>query len=102
MKRLRYCFFKKGGNISYATCGMPYALSGHIPEEKNLIVLEASLLEKRFNIEMHLNEEVLDINPNNQTIKTPKGQYHFDKLMFGAGASSFIPPIQNLIKTGNF
>lgn len=101
-EKAKIILFEKGGNISYATCGMPYALSGHIPEEKNLIVVQASLLEKRFNIEMHLNEEVTEVNPELQTIKTPKGEYHYDKLMFATGANSFTPPIKNLTATHSY
>ena len=33
-EKAKIILFEKGGNISYATCGMLYALSGHIPEEK--------------------------------------------------------------------
>jgi len=88
--------FEKSSHISYATCGIPYALSGKISSRKKLIVVEAELLKKRFNIDMHLEEEVLDILPDAHKIITSKGEYDYDKLVYAAGASTVIPPIKNI------
>ncbi len=88
--------FEKTSYISYATCGIPYALSGVINNRKKLIVVESELLKKRFNIDMHLEEEVLDIKPEEHKIITSKGEYKYDKLVYEAGAHTFIPPIKNI------
>jgi len=88
--------FEKSSNISYATCGIPYALSGVINNRKKLIVVESELLRKRFNVDMHLEEEVLDIKPEEHKIVTSKGDYKYDKLVYAAGAHTFIPPIKNI------
>lgn len=94
--------FEKSSNISYATCGIPYALSGKINSRKKLIVVEAELLEKRFNVEMHLDEEVLEILPDEHKIKTSKGEYAYDKLVYAAGAHTFVPPIKNIQIANNW
>ncbi len=94
--------FEKSSNISYATCGIPYALSGVINSRKKLIVVESELLKKRFNIDMHLDEEVLEIFPEEHEIVTSKGRYKYDKLVYAAGAHTFIPPITNLYNAGNW
>jgi len=94
--------FEKTKNISYATCGIPYALSGVIQKRKDLIVVEADLLRTRFNIDVRLEEEVLEILPTEHIVKTNKGEYKYDKLVYAAGASTFIPPIENIDKANNW
>jgi len=88
--------FEKSSNISYATCGIPYALSGVINSRKKLIVVEAELLKNRFNVDMHLEEEVMEILPDEHKIVTSKGEYKYDKLVYAAGAHTFIPPVKNI------
>ena len=92
----RILLFEKGNEISYATCGMPYALSGKIKTTEKLLVVKPELLEKRFNIEMHLNEEVVAVNPREKTIKTIQGTYQYDKLVMATGAKAVLPPIRNI------
>lgn len=88
--------FEKSANISYATCGIPYALSGVIASRDKLLVVEADLLRTRFNIDVRLEEEVIDVNPETKQITTSKGIYSYDKLVFTTGARPSIPPIKNL------
>ncbi|MBK3517759.1 FAD-dependent oxidoreductase [Carboxylicivirga marina] len=94
--------FEKSSNISYATCGIPYALSGKINSRKKLIVVEAELLKNRFNVDMHLEEEVVEILPDVNKIVTSKGEYEYDKLVYAAGAHTFIPPVKNIEIASNW
>lgn len=94
--------FEKSSHISYATCGIPYALSGVINSRKKLLVVEADLLRTRFNVDVHLDEAVTDIRPEAHEVVTPKGTYKYDKLVYTAGSHTFIPPIKNLEKGGNW
>ncbi|MCG8308038.1 MAG: FAD-dependent oxidoreductase [Cytophagales bacterium] len=88
--------FEKTEYISYATCGIPYSLSGKIKNREKLLVVKPELLRDRFNIDVHLNEPVVDILPDEHKIITSKGAYKYTKLIYAAGASPFIPPIKNL------
>ncbi len=88
--------FEKSSYISYATCGIPYALSGVITNRKKLLVVEAELLRKRFNVDVHLDEEIIEILPQEHEIVTPKGRYKYDKLVYTAGSHTFIPPVKNI------
>ncbi len=88
--------FEKSENISYATCGIPYALSGVIPSRDKLLIVEADLLRTRFNIDVRLQEEVLEIFPSKKEVKTSEGVYAYDKLIFATGARPVIPPINNI------
>ena len=88
--------FEKGVNISYATCGMPYAFSGVIENRKDLIVVEPDLMKNRFNINVKLNEEILNIDTINKIVFSNKEDYSYDKLIFATGAKSVVPPIKNI------
>ena len=94
--------FEKTADISYATCGIPYALSGHIATREKLLVTDVEMLRKRFKIDVHLNEEVTDIDVENKLVKTPLGEYSYDKLVYATGAKTFVPPITNLEKANNW
>ncbi|MDH5474857.1 MAG: FAD-dependent oxidoreductase [Cyclobacteriaceae bacterium] len=94
--------FEKTRFVSYATCGIPYALSGVINDREKLMIVEPDLLRNRFNIDVRLEEEVIEIVPENHEVITSKGSYRYDKLIFAAGASSFVPPIVGLDAAQNW
>lgn len=94
--------FEKCKNISYATCGIPYALSGIIKTREKLLVVEANLLRQRFDIDVHLEEKVVDILPLEHKVITTKGEYFYDKLIYTVGAKTIIPPINNIEKASNW
>ncbi|WP_339791526.1 FAD-dependent oxidoreductase [uncultured Imperialibacter sp.] len=88
--------FEKTSHVSYATCGIPYALSGKIKTRDKLIVVQPELLEKRFGVELHLDEPVTDIDPEARIVYTDKGVYEYDKLVFATGGQAVLPPIKNI------
>ena len=94
--------FEKSPNISYATCGIPYALSGVIPSRDKLLVVEANLLRDRFNIDVKLNEEIIEIDPVEKKITSSKDSYNYDSLVFTTGARANVPPIKNIDKVSNW
>jgi len=91
--------FEKTDYISYATCGIPYSLSGTIKKRDKLLVVKPELMKERFNIDVHLNEAVIDILPDQNKILTTEGEYEYTKLIYAAGAAPFVPPIKGLDKT---
>jgi NADPH-dependent 2,4-dienoyl-CoA reductase/sulfur reductase-like enzyme/rhodanese-related sulfurtransferase len=91
--------FEKTAYISYATCGIPYSLSGTIKSRDKLMVVTPELLQKRFNIDVHLDEAVTQIIPEAHQVITAKGTYTYTKLIYAAGAKPFVPPVRNLDKT---
>ncbi|WP_372768737.1 FAD-dependent oxidoreductase [Lutibacter sp.] len=94
--------FEKGENISYATCGMPYAFSGIIENRSDLIVVKPDLMRTRFNIDVKMNEEIVSIDTYNKIVYSVKGGYSYDKLVFATGAKSIVPPIKNINKATNW
>ncbi|AUS05574.1 FAD-dependent oxidoreductase [Pseudotamlana carrageenivorans] len=94
--------FEKGANISYATCGMPYAFSGVIESRDKLMVVKPALLQNRFNIDVRLNEEIIKIDTAAKKVFSSKGVYTYDKLIFATGAKSIVPPIENIKLANNW
>jgi len=94
--------FEKTDYVSYATCGIPYSLSGTIKDRSKLLVVSPDLLRDRFDIDVHLNEPVIDILPDEHKIITMQGEYRYSKLIYAAGAAPFIPPINNLDQAENW
>ncbi|WP_053406198.1 FAD-dependent oxidoreductase [Persicobacter sp. CCB-QB2] len=92
----RILLFEKTDYISYATCGIPYTFSNTIQSREKLLVVKPNLLENRFGVEMHLNEPVMDILPDQHQVITSAGTYAYDKLIFATGARAFVPEIKNL------
>jgi len=91
--------FEKTAYISYATCGIPYALSGKVRDRAKLMVVQAELLRQRFNIDVRLEEPVLEIDSSAHTVLTGKGNYNYDKLVFATGGEAFVPPVKGLTET---
>ncbi len=101
-EKAKIILFEKTEFISYATCGIPYSLSGIIKKRDKLMIVKADLLRERFNIDVRLKEPVINILPNQHKVITPNGTYNYSKLIYAAGASPFIPPIKNLDKSDNW
>lgn len=98
-EKAKILLFEKTDYISYATCGIPYSLSGTIKKREKLLVVKPELMRDRFNIDVHLNEPVIDIFPEAHKILTTEGEYTYTKLIYTAGASPFVPPVKNLDQT---
>jgi NADPH-dependent 2,4-dienoyl-CoA reductase/sulfur reductase-like enzyme/rhodanese-related sulfurtransferase len=84
--------YEKDKYISYATCGLPYFISGKIEEKKRLLVNTVPKFEKRFNVSVKVNHEVLSIDPSKKEVivkDLEKGQKftdRYDKLLICTGS----------------
>jgi len=91
--------FEKGGDISYATCGLPYYLSGIIQKRDALLITSARFFKDRFNVDVRTGHEVVRIDRDEKKITAENlatGQTveeHYDKLIVATGADAIIPPI---------
>ncbi|GAB4539309.1 MAG: CoA-disulfide reductase [Pleurocapsa sp.] len=99
---------ERGAFVSFANCGLPYYVGDVITEEKKLLVANAELFKKRFNIEVRLENEVIDINPNNCQIKVKNlatGEIYqepYDALVLAPGAAPIRPPLPGIDLPGIF
>ena len=51
--------FERGQFVSFANCGLPYYVGDVITDEKKLLIANADLFKRRFNIDVRLENEVL-------------------------------------------
>jgi NADPH-dependent 2,4-dienoyl-CoA reductase/sulfur reductase-like enzyme/rhodanese-related sulfurtransferase len=100
--------FEKGRDISYATCGLPYYLSGVIRKRRDLLVTSAEFFRKRFNVDVRTGQEVVKIDRAAKTITVVDhaagGEYEesYDRLVLATGAEPVVPPIPGIDKNFAF
>jgi NADPH-dependent 2,4-dienoyl-CoA reductase/sulfur reductase-like enzyme/rhodanese-related sulfurtransferase len=94
--------FEMGPDISYATCGLPYYLSGVIPERKDLLITTAEFFKRRFNVEVRTRHEVLRIDRQAQKVVVKNlttgdmAEEAYDRLILSTGATAILPPISGV------
>lgn len=97
--------FEKGPYVSFANCGLPYHLSGTIPERTSLMVQSPEALWARFKIDARPNHEVISIHPQEKIVEVQhRGkvfQESYDELILATGASAVIPQIEGLAQAEN-
>lgn len=54
--------FEKGPHVSFANCGLPYYIGNVITNKNDLLVHTPQSLNKRFNIDVKINTEVMKID----------------------------------------
>ena len=98
--------YEKYKYISFATCGLPYYVSGSISSLGDLIINDAGGFEKRFNIRVKVLHEVLKIDTAAKSIKVKDlttgavFEDSYDSLIISTGS---VPVIFNkeLYEAGN-
>ena len=89
--------FEKTGYISYANCGLPYYIGDVITDEENLTLQTPESFNRRFNINVKVNHEVLEIDEENKRVKVldivrnDVFYEQYDKLILACGAKPIIP-----------
>lgn len=99
--------YEKGTYISFANCGLPYYVGGTIREKDALLVESVENMVKEFNIEVHNNTEVVDVDPEKHVITVKnvlngeEATDHYDRLILSTGAKPIVPKIQGLDHADN-
>jgi NADPH-dependent 2,4-dienoyl-CoA reductase/sulfur reductase-like enzyme/rhodanese-related sulfurtransferase len=94
--------FDRGAFVSFANCGLPYFVGDVIHEERDLIVATPELFKNRFNIEVRVRHEVLQINARDKTIEVKNlntGEVKtepYDALVLSPGAQPIRPPLPGI------
>jgi NADPH-dependent 2,4-dienoyl-CoA reductase/sulfur reductase-like enzyme/rhodanese-related sulfurtransferase len=91
---------ERGENISYASCGLPYHLSGTVSED-DLTVMGSEQLAGAFNLDIRTGVTATDIDPDLQTVSvtTADGELAavgYDDLVIATGAKPLVPPMFDL------
>jgi NADH oxidase (H2O2-forming) len=88
----------------YSRCGLPYGISGIIPELTNLIEAPEARLKKS-RIAVHLGSSVSKVDSVNRVayVDRPDGEkleLPYDSLVIATGASASIPPMKGAFADG--
>lgn len=90
--------FERGPDISFANCGLPYFIGREIKDRSKLSMHTAQSLRAALGIDVRINTEVVEIDPNNRQLKVRATTSHFeeaftyDSLIYSPGVNPIRPP----------
>jgi NADPH-dependent 2,4-dienoyl-CoA reductase/sulfur reductase-like enzyme/rhodanese-related sulfurtransferase len=99
---------ERGPYVSYANCGLPYHVSGVIPEESSLLVATEQMFRAVFGIEVRTGCEAVSVDPKKKTVdlrNVATGKVtteSYDKLVLSPGAAPIRPPLPGIDLPGIF
>jgi NADPH-dependent 2,4-dienoyl-CoA reductase/sulfur reductase-like enzyme/rhodanese-related sulfurtransferase len=98
---------EKGEYVSYGACGMPYYISGDIPNSAQLLARSPEYFKEQLDVEVLTETEVTSIDRNRRLAHcADSGGKQFplpyDVLVIATGADPVIPPLQGRELTGIF
>jgi len=91
--------FEKGGEVSYANCGLPYYIGDVITERDALLLQTPESFKRRFNVEVRVRHEVLSVDTAGKTVRVKdlatgrEFEESYDGLLLAPGGSPVKPPI---------
>ncbi len=94
--------FEKGPYVSFANCGLPYYFGGEIEDRNDLLLQTPQSFWDRFQVQVKVNHEVLDINRRAKTVIVKNLETKeifeeaYDALILAPGAEAVIPPIPGI------
>ena len=99
--------YTKGGDISYAGCGLPYYIGGDIPTREALIVNTPTRYSGLTGVEVFTGCEAVGIDSAGKTVSFKKASggtftEDYDKLIIATGAVPFVPPVEGRDLPGVF
>lgn len=99
-ENLSIAVFEKGEDISYASCGLPYFISGLIPDPSQLFAVSKDKFTGKKNIEIHTGHEAIKVSFSDKTVtlRSSSGEQKckYGKLVISTGARAFIPPLEGI------
>lgn len=93
---------EKSGFVSYANCGLPYYIGGVIQNERDLLLQTPESLNKRFNLDVRVHSEVIEILPREKKVRVKSLstdeilELEYDKLILSPGATPIVPPVEGI------
>jgi NADPH-dependent 2,4-dienoyl-CoA reductase/sulfur reductase-like enzyme/rhodanese-related sulfurtransferase len=100
-ENVQIIMLEKGPYISFANCGLPYYISGQIPDVSQLTVQTPARFKQRFNVDVRVNSEAVKIDRQNKTVyirynKETEYTETYDKLILSTGAEPIVPDISGI------
>lgn len=106
-EKAQIIMFERGEYISFANCGLPYYIGDVITNRNALLVQTAAGMSKRFNIDIRVFSEVIDVDSDNMEIKVKNLKTNeeytekYDELILSPGAKPLVPAIPGLNEANN-
>ena len=100
-ENLEIIIFEKGEYVSFANCGLPYHIGNVIQNRESLLVQTPESLKARFNLDVRVNSEVIEVNGGDKKVKVKtkngeKYEENFDFLVLAPGAKPIFPAIKGI------
>jgi NADPH-dependent 2,4-dienoyl-CoA reductase/sulfur reductase-like enzyme/rhodanese-related sulfurtransferase len=99
---------ERGPYVSYANCGLPYHVSGVIPKESSLLLVNEETFRGVFAIDVRTSCEAVSIDRKKKILSlrnVATGEVtteSYDKLVLSPGAASIRPPLPGIDLPGIF
>lgn len=98
---LEIIIFEKGSYVSFENCGLPYHIGEVIQNRESLLLQTPESLKARFNIDVRVNSEVIEVNSSEKKIKVKMDDGRemdekFDFLILAPGAKPLVPNIKGI------
>ncbi len=91
---------ERGGEVSFANCGLPYFVGGEITDEQALLVQTPESLRAALRLDVRIHSDVVALDPDRRelTVEGPDGTYAltYDALVLAPGAQALRPPIPGI------
>ncbi|MEQ1868936.1 MAG: FAD-dependent oxidoreductase [Vicinamibacterales bacterium] len=100
--------FDRGPYVSFANCGLPYYVGDVISDERALLVATPTLFHERFNIDVHTDTEVTNVDREGRSITVRHVHTGvtriepYDVLVLSPGAAPIRPPVPGVDLPGVF
>jgi len=94
--------FERGAYISFANCGLPYHIAGHIKDRERLLVQTPEGMRSRYKIDVRISTEVTSIDRARKEVvafdRVAGREYRerYDDLILSPGAEPIRPPIRGI------
>ncbi|HTN51101.1 MAG TPA: FAD-dependent oxidoreductase [Anaeromyxobacter sp.] len=86
---------ERGPYVSYANCGLPYHVSGDIPQREKLLLQTPEGFERRYRVKVLVGTEALELDRAGHRVRArgPDGErwLSYDKLILAQGGNPIAP-----------
>ena len=102
MNQQKLYYLNEANIFLFANCGLPYYIGGTIKERDALLVQTPEAMHARFNIDVRVQNEVIDIDRENMQVivkdlaKNTTYKESYDVLVLSPGSSPLKPPIPGI------
>lgn len=94
---------ERGGEVSFANCGLPYFVGGEIREEGKLLVQTPASLRAALDLDVRTHSDVVALDPKARVVTVVEGSEEertytltYDELILSPGAQALRPPVPGL------